>query len=90
MKLNVFKIEVIWFSNARNVLRIPHHPVRIVADSIIPSRNVKSLGVWLDEDLSMKAQINKIPEANKIDQEFVESCVFENPGISTGIKPDRL
>ena len=60
LKLNVSKTEVIWFSNVRNVHRIPGHPVRIVADSIIPSRNFKSFGVWLDEDLSMKTQCNII------------------------------
>ena len=43
LKLSFFKTEDIWFSNARSVLKIPHRPVRIVADSIITSRNVKVL-----------------------------------------------
>ena len=34
--------------------------MRIVADSIIPSKNVKTFGVWLDRDLSMMTHINMI------------------------------
>ena len=54
LKLNVSKTEFIWFSNGRNFLRFPRRPVRIVADSIIFSKNVKYLCVWLEETLSFK------------------------------------
>ena len=60
LKLNVSKTEAILFSNGRSSHKIPNRPVRIVADSIIPSKNVKTLGVWLDRDLSMKTHINMI------------------------------
>ena len=59
-KLNVSKTEAIWFSNGRSIHKILNRPVRIVADSIIPSKNVKTLGVWLDRDLFMKTHINMI------------------------------
>ena len=42
MKLNVSKTEVIWFSNGRSIHKIPNCPVRIVADNIIPCKNVNS------------------------------------------------
>ena len=58
--LNVSKTEVIWFSNGRSIHKIPNRPVRIVADNILPSKNVKTLGVWLDRDFSMKTHINMI------------------------------
>ena len=51
LKLNVLKTEAIWFSNGRNIPEIPNRPFRIVADSIISSKKVKTLGVWLDRDL---------------------------------------
>ena len=60
LKLNVSKTEVIWFSNGRSIHKIPNRPVRIVADNILLSKNVKTLGVWLDRDLSMKTHINMI------------------------------
>ena len=41
-KLNVSKTKVIWFSKGRSIQKIPNRPVRIVKDSIIPSKNVDS------------------------------------------------
>ena len=60
LKLNLSKTEVIWFFNGRSIHKILNRPVRIVKDSIIPSKNVKTLGVWLDRDLSMKTHIKMI------------------------------
>ena len=73
LKLNVSKTEVIWFYNGRNLLRILRCSVRIVADSIISSRNVKSLDVWLDENLSTKTQINKILQCGFISLRHIKS-----------------
>ena len=60
LKLDVSKTEAIWFSNSRSIPKIPNRSVRIVADSIIPSQNVKTHGVWLDRNLSIKTHINMI------------------------------
>ena len=60
LKLNISKTEAIRFPNGRSIHKIPNRLVRIVKDSIIPSKNVKIMGVWLDRDLSMKTHINMI------------------------------
>ena len=66
LKLNISKTEVIWFTNGKGIHKIPNRPVRIVADNIIPSEIVKTLGVWLDRDLFMKTRINMILKGNFI------------------------
>ena len=40
LKLNVSKTEAIWFPNGRSIHEIPNPPVKIVAESIILSKNV--------------------------------------------------
>ena len=60
LKLNVSKTEAIWFSNGRSIHKIPNRSVSIANDSIISSKNFKTLGAWLDRDLSMKTHINMI------------------------------
>ena len=93
LKLDVSKTEVIWFSNGRSIHKIPNRPVKIVADNILPSKNVKTLDVWLDRDLSVKTHINMILKGDFISlrqrksiKDFL-SIESENVGISSGIEP---
>ena len=60
MKLNSSKTEVIWFSTCRSICKLPTQPVRVLNDHIIPSDLGKNLGVYFDNDLSMKTHINKL------------------------------
>ena len=64
LKLNRSKTVAIWFSFLRKVNKLPTKQIRILDTSISPSKSVKSLGVFLDRDLSMNSHISKMLEAD--------------------------
>ena len=63
LKLNRSKIEAIWFSSLRKVNKLPTKQIRILDTFISPSESVKSLGVFMDRDLSMNSHISKMLQA---------------------------
>ena len=63
LKLNISKTEAIWFSSLRKVNKLPTKQIRILDTFISPSESVKSLGVFMDRDLSMNSHISKMLQA---------------------------
>ena len=63
LKLNRSKTEAIWFFSLRKVNKLPTKQVRILDTCISPSESVKSLGVFIDNNLSMNSHISKISQA---------------------------
>ena len=63
LKLNRSKTEVIWFYSLRKVNKLPTKQIRTLDTSISPSKSVKSLGVFMDRDLSMNSHISKMLQA---------------------------
>ena len=57
------KTEAIWFSSLRKVNKLPTKQIRILDTFISPSESVKSLGVFMDRDLSMNSYISKMLQA---------------------------
>ena len=63
LKLNISKTEAIWFSSLRKVNKLPTKQIRILDTFISPSKSVKSLGVFMDRDLSMNSHASKMLQA---------------------------
>ena len=63
LKLNRSKTEAIWFSSLRKMNKLPTKQIRILDTFISPSESVKSLGVFMDKDLSMSSHISKMLQA---------------------------
>ena len=63
LKLNRSKTEAIWFSSLRKVNKLPTKQIRILDTFISPSKSVKSLGVFMDRDLSINSLISKMLQA---------------------------
>ena len=63
LKLNRSKTEAIWFSSLRKVIKLPTKQIRILDTFISPSESVKSLGVFMERDLSMNSHISKMLQA---------------------------
>ena len=59
LKLNSEKTEVIWFSSRRNLKIISSYSVCVIEGNIFPSKSVRNLGISMDRDLTMSAQISK-------------------------------
>ena len=64
LKLNRFKTEAIWFSSLRKVNKLPTKQIRILDTLLSPSESVKSLGFFMDRDLSMNSHISKMLQAD--------------------------
>jgi Reverse transcriptase (RNA-dependent DNA polymerase)/Endonuclease-reverse transcriptase len=65
LQLNADKTEVIWFGSRANLAKIKARDcsVRVGSESIKPSNAVRDLGVYLDEELTMKQHIAKVAAA---------------------------
>ena len=63
LQLNRSKTEAIWFSSLRKVNKLPTKQIRILDTFISPSESVKSLGVFMDRDLSINSHISKMLQA---------------------------
>ena len=64
LKLNRSKTEAIWFSSLRKVNKLSTKQIRILDTFISPSESVKSLGVFMDRDLSMNSYKSKMLQAD--------------------------
>ena len=62
-KLNRSKTEAIWFSSLRKVNKLLTKQIRKLDIFISPSESIKSLGVFMDRDLSMNSHISKMLQA---------------------------
>jgi len=63
--LNAAKTEWIWFGSCVNLARIPEHfcSLQVRGSDIECADVVRDLGVYLDNELSMKNHVNKIASA---------------------------
>ena len=53
------KTEGIWFFSRQNLEDFSSYSVRVLESNILPSKSVKNLGISMDKDLTMSAQISK-------------------------------
>ena len=57
LHLNLAKTEVLWCSSARRQFQIPIGPVHVGNTSVLPASAVWDLGVYIDADVTMRADI---------------------------------
>ena len=55
LQLNTNKSELLWCATARRRHQLPSCPLGIGPDTVIPSTDVRDLGIYIDSDLSMQA-----------------------------------
>ena len=60
LKVNPTKTEFLWAATSRRQHFIRHGPITLSVVDIIPSRCVKLLGIYIDDDMSASTQINKV------------------------------
>ena len=62
LQLNVDKTELIWFGSRANLKRLSHVDtcLKLESNTIMPSATVRDLGVYLDNELNMRAHIGKV------------------------------
>ena len=62
LQLNADKTELIWFGSRANLKRLSHVDTSLKLESniIMPSGFVRDLGVYLDNELNMRAHIGKV------------------------------
>jgi len=51
------KTEVIWLTTGRRMHQLPQQPLRVGSDLITPVRVVRDLGVYIDDDASMRSNV---------------------------------
>lgn len=59
LQLNTAKTEVIWCSSSRRQHQIPHTPLAVGADAVVPVNSVRNLGIYVDSDLSMRTHVSR-------------------------------
>ena len=59
LQLNTAKTEVIWFASSRRQHQIPHTPLTVGSDTVVPVCVVRDLGIHLDSDLLMQTHVVK-------------------------------
>ena len=60
LKLNASKTEFIWFGSARRLAMCTFESIVINGSSILPSKTVRNLGVFLDPSLSLASHVTKL------------------------------
>jgi len=65
LQLNTNKTEVMWFGSATNLSKLSaaEKLIMIRPDTILPSADVRDLGVYFDSELNMKLHISQITRA---------------------------
>ena len=58
LKMNTDKMEFILFGSRYHLPKCKTRSINICGDIVVKSSKIKLLGVWLDENLSFKSQIN--------------------------------
>jgi len=59
LQLNADKTEVLWCAPARQQQFIPSSPLSVCCDDIIPSKHVRDLGIYIDNDMSVKTHVSR-------------------------------
>ena len=60
LQLNTAKTEVLWCATARRRSQFPMSALRVGDDFIFPSASVRSLGAYLDRDLSLSTHVTRV------------------------------
>jgi len=60
LQLNAQKTEIIWCAPARRRHHIPYGDVQVGHDSVHPVHSARDLGVYVDGDMTMRTQINRV------------------------------
>jgi exonuclease III len=60
LQLNASKTEFIWFSSSRRQHQIPSAPFQVENEAVQPTTVVRNLGLYMDNDLSMRQHINRL------------------------------
>ena len=58
LQLNTGKTELLWCATSRRQ-QLPTSALRIGSDLVSPSSSVRDLGIYVDDDLSMRCQVKK-------------------------------
>jgi len=59
LQLNTAKTEFIWSTTSRRLHQLPQLPLRVVSDHIAPACVVRDLGIYIDNDVSMRSHVAK-------------------------------
>jgi len=59
LQLNTAKIEVLWCATSRRQNQIPREPTRVGTDFEQSARSVRDLGIYLDSEASMNADVSR-------------------------------
>ena len=57
LQLNTAKTEVLWCATSRRQHQIPREPTRVGTDFVQSARSVRDLGIYLDSEASIKANV---------------------------------
>jgi len=59
LQLNTAKIEFLWSTTSRRIHQLPQLPLRVRSDHITPASVVQDLGIYVDNDVSMRSHVAK-------------------------------
>jgi len=59
LQLNTAKTEFLWSTNSRRLHQLPQLPLRVGSDYIAPASVVRDLGIYIDNDVSMRSHVAK-------------------------------
>jgi len=60
IQLNTSKTEILWCTTQRyQHCSLPSTSVRVGADHVLPSRSVRDLGIFIDNDVTMRSHVTK-------------------------------
>jgi len=59
LQLNTAKTEILWSTSGQHVHQLPQLPLRVGTDEVMPVTVVRSLGIHIDADVSMRSHVTK-------------------------------
>jgi len=59
LQLNTAKTEVLWSLSSRRLHLLPVLPIRVGTDQVMPVSVVCNLGIYMDDDVSMRSHVSK-------------------------------
>jgi len=59
LQLNAAKTEVLWCASNRQQHLVPSDPFSVCGDTVKPAKSVRDLGIFLDNDMSMKTHVSR-------------------------------
>jgi len=59
LQLNTAKTEILWSTSGRRVHQLPQLPLQVGTDEVMPVTVVRSLGIHIDADVSVRSHVTK-------------------------------